>query len=139
MKIYHTSPTPIAQIKKTGTFGECLCFSSDVYSMSVGDVFVYSLEIDESEIIDACDFDADDAPEVLAHIQNVFECDEYQALDYLTGSEIHPDAEWDWFIQGQMGEAAKEAGYKAARGIDEQGSVYIVPMLGREKDLILET
>jgi hypothetical protein len=135
MKIYHTSPAPITQIKKTGTFGECLCFSSDVYSMSVGAVVVYSLEIEGSEVIDAADFELSDAPNTVAHVASVLECDEYEALDYLTGSEAHADPELDWFVQGQMGAAAKEAGYKAARSQDEQGAVYIVPMFGREADL----
>lgn len=138
MKIYHTSPEAITKINSYGTFGESLCFSNDIYSMSVGEVVVYSLEIEESEIIDAHDFDEDDAPETLAHIANVCECDEEQALEYLTGSESHEDPETDWFIQGCMGDAAKEAGYKAARSRDEQGTVYIVPMLGRENDLIQE-
>lgn len=135
MKIYHTSPAPITQIKKTGTFGECLCFSSSVYSMSVGAVVVYSLEIEESEVIDAADLELSDAPDTIAHVASVLECDEYEALDYLTGSEVHADPELDWFVQGQMGAAAKEAGYKAARSQDEQGAVYIVPMFGCEADL----
>lgn len=138
MKLYHTSPKLIEKISARGTFGECLCFSVDVYSMSVGNVRVYSLELDESEVIDASDFEASDAPAVIAHMMNVLECDEDQALEYLTGSDSHSDAEMDWFVQGQMGEAAKEAGFKAARSSDEQGVVYIVPMLGNESQLILE-
>lgn len=139
MKLYHTSPNKIEAIKKTGLFGECLCFSSSVYSMSVGEVLVYSIEIeDSSEIIDVSRFDSDDAPNALAHIANVLDCSEDEALDYLTGSQIHPDAEMDWFVQGMMGEAAKEAGYKAASSRDEQGTVYIVPMFGRESELKLE-
>jgi len=138
MKLYHTSPNKIEKISARGAFGECLCFSSDVYSMSVGAVHVYSLEIEESEVIDASDFEASDAPNVVAHIMNVLECDEDQALEYLTGSDSHSDAEMDWFIQGQMGEAAKEAGYRAARMQDEQGDCYIVPMFGKEKEMILQ-
>lgn len=135
MKLYHTSPKAIESIKKTGLFGECLCFSSDVYSMSVGDVLVYSIDIDASDIIEADCFGSVDTPDTLSRIQNVLECDEDQALEYLTGSEVHPDPEMDWFIQGMMGQAAKEAGYKAASSRDEQGAVYIVPMFGKESEL----
>lgn len=138
MKIYHTSPKAITAITADGTFGESLCFSDDIYSMSVGTIQVYSLKIEEDDIIDSHDFDADDAPGALAHIAAVCDCDEDQALEYLTGSECHEDPELDWFVQGMMGSAAKEAGYKAARSRDEQGTVYIVPMLGREADLVLE-
>lgn len=137
MKLYHTSPNKIEKIKKTGLFGECLCFSSSVYSMSVGEVLVYSIEIEDSEIIEVSRFDSDDAPNAIAHIAHVLDCSEDDALDYLTGSEIHSDAEMDWFIQGMMGEAAKEAGYKAASSRDEQGTVYIVPMFGKESELVL--
>lgn len=138
MKIFHTSPNAITKISSTGTFAESLCFSDSVYSMSVGDVVVYSLEIEESDIIDASHFEASDAPNTINHMMNVLECDEDQAMEYLTGSESHEDAETDWWVQGCMGDAAKEAGYKAARARDEQGTVYIVPMLGREADLIKE-
>lgn len=138
MKIYHTSPAPITAITSNGTFGESLCFSDRVYSMSVGAVVVYSLEIEEADVIDAAHFEASDAPEALAQLAHVLDCDQDQALEYLTGAECHEDAEMDWYVQGMMGSAAKEAGYKAARSRDEQGTVYIVPMLGREADLIKE-
>lgn len=137
MKLYHTSPKLIEKINKSGMFGECLCFSSSVYSMSVGAVHVYSLEIDESEVIDDFDFDKDDAPQAIQHMMNVLECDEDEALEYLNG-KTHDDYEMAWFVQGKMGEAAKEAGYRAARSRDEQGAVYIVPMFEKETDLVLE-
>lgn len=139
MKLYHTSPQKIKEIKSTGTFGESLCFSTSAYQMTASDaVFVYSIEIDEDDIIDVFSFDEDDAPETLQHISDVLGCDFEQSLSYLRDKESPPDPELSWFIQGQMGSAAKEAGYKAARSRDEQGTVYIVPMYGREQELKLE-
>jgi hypothetical protein len=138
MKIYHTSPAPISTINDDGAFGESLCFSSSIYSMSVGDVVVYSLEIDEADVIDAGDFEFSDAPLTLQRLARFCECDDDQALEYLSGRDNHPDPETDWFIQGLMGSAAKEAGYRAARSRDEQGAVYIVPLLGQESELVPE-
>ena len=139
MKLYHTSPQKIKEIKSTGTFGESLCFSTSVYQITSSDtVFVYSIELDEEDVIDVFSFDEDDAPEVIQHISNVLDCDVSLALAYLRDKASPEDPELSWFIQGQMGSAAKEAGYKAARGVDEQGTVYIVPLLGREQELKLE-
>ena len=47
------------------------------------------------------------------------------------------DLEASWWIQGLQGDVAKIMGYRAAEGFDEQGTVFIVPMLGREVDLRL--
>ena len=41
-------------------------------------------------------------------------------------------------MQGKQGECAKRMGFEAAKGRDEQGHVYIVPMIDRENDLVLE-
>ncbi len=47
-------------------------------------------------------------------------------------------AEADWWIQELRGECAKKMGYDGCEDEDEQGSVYIVPMFGREEILVLE-
>ena len=40
-----------------------------------------------------------------------------------------------WAIQNIAGKVAKSLGYKGAKLFDEQGTSYLVDMLGREKDL----
>lgn len=142
MKLYHTSPKEITKITKNGAFGESLCFSADVYSMSVGTDFIYSIELEESDVIEASRFfyqdDCDALDSIVEHIMSVVECDKEEAESYLDGSASHEDAEIDWMIQGMMGDAAKLLGYKAAQAQDEQGAVYIVPMFGKESELKAE-
>jgi len=141
MKIYHTSPEKINKITKTGVFGECLCFSDDIYFMTQAETpVVYTLEIDEEKIIDAFDLDG---KSVIKDIADYFDTNDEHAERILDGRKVVGaldgyDGEDDWWVQGKQGEAAKNMGYEAARGEDEQGTVYIVPMFGREKDLIEE-
>lgn len=40
-------------------------------------------------------------------------------------------------LQGKRGECAVKMGYDGCEDVDEQGTVYIVPMFGREKELTL--
>ena len=135
MKIYHTSPSRIEKIKDNGLFGECLFFSNEIYQMGAGEVVVYSLDVEK--IIVASNLDDNS---VIQDIANYFEIDEDEAEKVLTGRtsvfNIGGDGEDDWWVQGKQGEAAKNMGYEAVKSEDEQGAVYIVPMLGRENDLI---
>ena len=141
MKLFHTSPTEIKDINNYGMFGECLCFSADVYQMSACEVLTYSIEVDEDEIIKANSFfyreDYELLNEIITEIMELAECDEEQAQEYLSQNDNHGDAEIDWRIQGYSGEAAKVLGFKAAAAEDEQGTVYIIPMLKREAELKL--
>jgi hypothetical protein len=138
MLLYHTSPQKIDKITSHGMFNDCLFFASTPYCMTSGDgpVYVYSIEIDEDLIVDVDDlYDA----EIVADIARVLDIDEDTAADILDGSalvhDVTGDCEDGWYIQAQQGAAAKKAGYAAACSQDEQGAVYIVPMLGRESDL----
>ena len=142
MELFHTSPNAIesGSINQFGLAGESLCFSADVYTMSAAKVITYKMEIDESEIIEVCTIpysnDTDKLMGIISEIQELADCDEDQAWDYLSQKDQYSeDWEIDLRLQGYAGDAAKALGYKAAQGEDEQGAVYIVPMMGNESQL----
>jgi len=138
MNIYHSSPETIKKIDKYGAFDDCLFFSSSVYSMSVGEVVVYSLEIDEEKIIHVSDLHNDDVIENISSVLDVSDEEAERILDSRDSVFNHGgSAEDDWWIQAKQGECAKLMGYEACESRDEQGVVYIVPMFDRESDLIL--
>jgi hypothetical protein len=151
MKVLHTSPSKIETINpKQGPFGGALFFSSTEYWM--GDVkYIYSVELDDSQIIEVSDLDCDETVnEIKELVSNCLEIeiDEYQAFELLTASETvwdmfcGEDSEWladlDWTIQGLQAKAAKAAGFLAVESMDEQGTVYIINMVGQESLLTLE-
>ncbi len=141
MQLFHTSPNEITEINPFGLFGECLCFSADIYQMSACSVLTYTVEIEDNEMIEASSFfyrdDYEKLNSIVIDVMELAECDEEQAQEYLSQLDSHSDAEIDWRLQGYTGEAAKALGYKAAIAEDEQGAVYIVPMLNRESELSL--
>lgn len=141
MELFHTSPNPIDAINSYGMLGECLCFSTNVYQMAACKVLVYKLEVSEHEIIEARSFfyrdDYEKLDRIVANVMELADCNEEQAQEFLSQNDHHHDAEIDWRIQGYAGEAAKVLGFRACKAQDEQGAVYIVPMYGREADLIL--
>ena len=141
MKLYHTSPTKIEKINKFGLFDDCLFFSSNIYS--TGDVnFIYSIEVQESDIVNVSQLYSEN---IINHIVNNLECSEEEAEKLLIGEiETHDIMDYEeagesgWFIQAQQGACAKEMGFKACELIDEQGTVYIIPMFSRENELTEE-
>lgn len=134
--MYHTSPNKIeaGSINNNGIAGSCLFFSDDVYQMSAASVYVYEADFDcvrARELYDA---------EIVARIAERFSCDEDDAERLLDGRSN----EWDfdgcdgddsWWLQGMRGECAVKMGYDGCEDEDEQGTVYIVPMIGRENEL----
>jgi len=139
MKIIHTSPEKIENINNKGIFGDCLFFSSEEYTMTQSEtVYVYSLEISEEQICHVSDLYDE---EIVAHIANVLSISHEEAENVLTGRntawDYGGDGEDDWWVQGKQGECAKKMGFESAESIDEQGTVYIVSMTGRECDLVL--
>ena len=140
MEIYHTSPNKIEKINSYGIAGDCLFFSADIYTMTAAPEYaVYSIEISEDQIIKASDLYDE---EIVSEIAEEFGVDVEVAEGLLDGSEnewdFDCDAEKSWWLQGKQGECAKKMGYEACLSKDEQGSVYIVPLLGREEDLKLK-
>ena len=140
MKLFHTSPREITKIDRFGTFDDCLFFSVEPYSMSAGEVITYSIDAENMSFVNASDL-ADD--EIVAEISECFDIDLDDAESLLDGSDSvwnhdFADAENDWYIQAKRGECAKKMGFDGCLDEDEQGGVYIIPMLGRESILVKE-
>ena len=137
MKLFHTSPTKIEKIHENGMFGDCLFFSSEPYYMTtVKTPVVYSIDLNDDDVVPVRDlFDE----EIISRIALVMNIDEDSAERVLDGRDTAfdhgHDGEMDWWVQGVQGECAKKMGFSAVESQDEQGAVWIVPMLGREHDL----
>lgn len=151
MKLFHTSPAEIIAINKLGRFGEFLFFSDDVYVMTADEHIVYSVEINDSDIIEAgqifyhddaakldalvaelaakLDVDTDVAESLIDESSSVFDLDHIEPEDAA-------DASWD--VQLYTARAAKILGFRGAQVEDEQGAAYMIDMLGFENDLVKE-
>lgn len=138
--MYHTSPNKISDgmINRNGVAGDCLFFSDDVYVMtSSSTYFVYEADFN---CVRASQLHDD---EIISEIAAYFGCDNELAESLLDGSENEWNQEFDcdgddsWWLQGKRGECAVKMGYDGCEDEDEQGTVYIVPMTGRESELTL--
>lgn len=141
MDLFHTSPNEITAIDTSGRFGEFLFFSSNVYQMTAGKAVVYSIEIDENEIIDARSlFYHEDAAKLDALVSQF--CARFN-VDADTAEEIISerqqldtcDADDSWDAQIFTARAAKILGYRGVIVSDEQGTAYMIDMCGREAEL----
>lgn len=137
--MYHTSPTPInpGTINHCGVAGDCLFFSNDIYVMTAQNFYyVYEAQFDCVPVHQLYDED------IVTEIAEYFDCSAelaeslLDARDSLHNQELF-DAEGPWWLQGKRGECAVKMGYDGCEDIDEQGTVYIVPMTGRESELVL--
>lgn len=135
--MYHTSPVKIEKINKCGIAGDCLFFSDSIYQMSSASIYVYEADFDcirASQLHDE---------EIIQEIAERFSCDVELAESLLDGSEsewnqdFDCDADMSWWLQGRRGECAVKMGYDGCEDEDEQGTVYIIPMFGRESELNL--
>ena len=140
MKLFHTSPKEITKINRFGAFDDCLFFSVEPYSMSVGEVITYSIDAENMNFVESCDLHDD---EIIAEIAERFDINKDLAESLLDGSDSvwnhdFADAENDWYIQAKRGECAKKMGFDGCLDQDEQGGVYIIPMFGRESILVKE-
>jgi len=137
--MYHTSPTEITEIKDSvfgGCAGDCLFFSDSIYKMTASpEFYVYEAHfncVDVSELWDE---------EIINEIAQEFGVDLDTAESLLDGSQHESDysndVEKSYWLQGMRGQCGKKMGFDGCEDTDEQGAVYIVPMLGREDDLKL--
>lgn len=138
--MFHTSPNPITEntINKNGIAGDCLFFSDDIYVMTASnEYYVYEADFNcvrASQLHDEA---------IIAEIAEYFGCNEELAETLLDGSEsewnqaFSCDGEDSWWLQGKRGECAVKMGYDGCEDEDEQGTVYIVQMTGRESELKL--
>lgn len=140
MKLFHTSPNEITKINKFGNFFDCLFFSTSIYEMSACKTITYSIDASEMNFVHASKLHSE---EIITEIAEKFDIDMDFSESLLDSSESiwdyeFGDAESDWYIQAQQGLCAKEMGFDGCENIDEQGIVYIIPMLGRESILTKE-
>ena len=138
MKLIHTSPNEITHIEPRGMFDDCLFFSTDEYVMTAKKNHVtYEMEIDEEKIISVSELYNESIIADIMRVMNVDEDDAERMLDGRDSAFDHAgDGEDDWWLQAKQGECAKKMGYEACESRDEQGTVYIVPMFGREAELV---
>lgn len=139
--MFHTSPDKIESglINNNGIAGSCLFFSDDVYVMTASDsYYVYEADFD---CVRASQLHDD---EIIADIARYFDVDESTAESLLDGTQsewclddFDCEGEDSWWLQGKRGECAVKMGYDGCEDEDEQGTVYIIPMLGREDELKL--
>lgn len=151
-KIYHTSPKEITKINPWGgVIGNgVLCFSDEPYVMTGAENYItYSMNYDSMEFISASRLfyhpDASKLQIFVEELASLVGCDTDTAEALISEEEsvwnIDLDAdkaELDWHIQGVAAVCAKALGFDGCVGSDEQGKVYLVPMIGREADLIKE-
>lgn len=150
MKLFHTSPSKIEKINSNGRFGAFLFFSSNVYTMTAAAPVVYSLELTDSDVIEASQLfyhedaaklaglvselaqrlgvDEDTAEALIEESKSVYDIDSIEAED-------SADASWD--VQLFTARAAKILGFRAVQVQDEQGAAYMIDMLGHEDELEL--
>ena len=138
--MFHTSPSKIeiGSINNNGVSGSCLFFSDEIYTMTASkEVYVYEADFN---CVSASQLH-DDA--IIARIAEYFGCDEELAESLLDGSEsewnqdFNCDGSDSWWLQGMRGQCAVKMGFDGCEDEDEQGTVYIVPMIGRESELTL--
>lgn len=141
-RYYHTSPTPIAQIHDLGLFGSFLFFSARPYRMSEASAVVYTVEVDEGEIVEAWRlFHLAGGGELDALVREFsarFEVDEDTAEDVISerAQLDGADAEASWECQHFTARAARILGFRGVRVQDEQGHSVMLDMLGREGELV---
>lgn len=135
--MYHTSPVKIEEITKSGTFGDILFFSDDVYCTGPA-VYLYKLDSSKINCIKSSELYDE---EIIEEVSRYFDVDLDVAENLLDGSESEwdhgADANGSFYLQQLRGECAKKMGYDGCEDRDEQGRVYIIPMFGREGELEL--
>ena len=155
--VYHCSPTRITKILKNNSWGD-VDFSGSIFfalePYALGSCrFLYSMVLQDSEIIESCMLDpnvlidGETASEKIIHYASVYDIniDEEGAEDLLCDyrtrvlDDVDSEARGyiEWFVQGIQGRAAHAMGYIAAQSHDEQGTVYIAYLHGKEHLLTL--
>lgn len=140
--MFHTSPNKIEKgtIHKDRIAGDCLFFSDSIYQMSEVSIYVYEADFKCVSVVSLYD------EEIIKEISIRFSVNEEQAEKLLDGSICEWDLDVDsfdemgelsWWLQGKRGECAKKMGFDGCEDFDEQGTVYIIPMFGRESELNL--
>lgn len=142
MELIHTSPTEIVSIDKHGRFDEFLFFSDHVYVMTAGEYITYTIEVPSSEIIQAGSLfyheDAALLDDLVANFCERFNVDTETAEEVISERQQleSTDADESWDVQLFTARAAKLLGFRGVAVLDEQGTAYMIDMLGREAELV---
>ncbi|MFK4135884.1 hypothetical protein ACI2KR_26915 [Pseudomonas luteola] len=150
MQLIHSSPVEITTINTLGRYGEFLFFSSREYVMASGSHIAYTIELSDDKVIRAGALfhhkDAEKLSDLVAEVAARFHIDEDTAealieesqsiFDIESNFEVEDLAEASWDIQHYTARAAKLLGFRAVAVSDEQGTAYLVDMLGREAELV---
>ncbi|WP_341667326.1 hypothetical protein [Alcaligenes sp. SDU_A2] len=148
MELFHTSPTEINKVTTLGRFGEFLFFSDNEYVMTAGEHITYRIELDKSQIVEAGQLfyheGADRLAPLVAELAARLGVDEDEAealieesksVYDLDGVEPEDAADLSWDVQLYTARAAKALGFRGVQVEDEQGTAFMVGMLGREAEL----
>lgn len=133
--MFHASPNKEIKINKNGIAGDCLFFSDDIYQMSDASKYIFEANFNCVAVRELHD------DEIIARIAEYFDCDLELAESLLDASENEWEQDFDcdgddsWWLQGKRGECAVKMGFDGCEDSDEQGVVYIIPMIGRESEL----
>lgn len=152
MKLFHTSPVEIKEISAFGRFDSFLFFSPNIYQTHcAAKTFVYSIEIDESEVVEACQIFRhhdinDQLQSIIDEVADRYGVDEDVAMGLIDEDEDIFDhiedpeeaAEESWNVQCCTGLAALALGYRGVQVSDEQGTAYMIEMGGFFEELVLE-
>ena len=121
--------------------------------MAIGKVITYSIDAENMDFVEAWKLSDD---EIVAEIAKKIASRNFEDQDFELAEELldtsknlwkvgfdlgldsEDIAEIDWFIQAKRGECAKKMGFDGCLDEDEQGTVYIIPMFGRESILVEE-
>lgn len=154
MQLFHTSPTEIQEIDGLGRFDSFLFFSSNVYVTTKSDYVVYSLDIDEDSLIEAGQLfyheDAEKLKPLVAALAARADVSEAVAeslieesvnlfdLDEINQGDMSDLADLAWDIQTYSARAAVLLGFRGVIVSDEQGTAYMINMLGHENEMVRE-
>ncbi len=140
IKIYHTSPEEIKEIREDGLFGDVFFWAPEPYFMAPTVKAIYEIELDDNEIIKAHQLYDHEIIEKISERANV---DLEIAESFLNGSinefkyfddeftYNNPNfdiGDFSWFLQKCRGYAARKMGFIACKDADEQGTVYLIRM-----------
>lgn len=148
MELFHTSPAEIKEITTLGRFGEFLFFSESEYVTTAGEYITYRTDLADNQVIEAgqlfyhenaskleslvaelaghLGIDEDDAEALIEESKSVFDLDIMEPEDA---------ADLSWDIQLFTARAAKILGFRGVQVKDEQGTAYMIDMLGYESEL----
>lgn len=152
MQLFHTSPVEITKIDNVGRFGSFLFFSAHVYTMTAGEYVTYGLDVEEDSIIEAGQLFYHDGAEKLVPLvaelaarlgvdEEIAEAliEESTSIYDIDGIDSEDAADVSWDVQHFTARAARILGYRGVKVEDEQGTAYLIDMLGHEKELTLSS